>query len=105
MAIQHLNQMIQEYDKTPSKELFIAICYCGRMLGILYNLPTKWFQSDKNRDIDESYINMKIKERTQAKQDKNFTLSDKIRNELFDLGIILEDSADGTNWRKDDSIC
>ncbi|MDR2464558.1 MAG: cysteine--tRNA ligase [Holosporales bacterium] len=100
IAIQCLNQMIQEYDKTPSKELFVAICYCGHILGILFYVPHQWFQSNTKSDLDEVFINAKIDERAQAKRNKNFALSDKIRDELFEHGIVLEDSAQGTSWRR-----
>ncbi len=46
-------------------------------------------------DIDE-----KIKQRNDAKDDKNFILSDQIRDELYEFGILLEDSVDGTTWRR-----
>lgn len=42
------------------------------------------------------YINEKIEERNKAKQDKNYELSDSIRNELLQKGIILKDTREGT---------
>lgn len=41
-----------------------------------------------------------IAERTVAKQSKNFAESDRIRKELLEAGIVLEDSASGTTWRR-----
>ena len=41
-----------------------------------------------------------IAERTAAKQSKNFAESDRIRKELLEAGIVLEDSASGTTWRR-----
>ena len=51
--------------------------------------------------LSDDEINQKINLRTQAKKDKNFGLADEIRNELSELGVILEDSSTGTTWRKD----
>lgn len=51
------------------------------------------------QDIDDEltkYINEKIEERNKAKQDKNYELSDSIRNELLQKGIILKDTREGT---------
>ena len=51
------------------------------------------------QNIDDEltkYINEKIKERNKAKQDKNYELSDSIRNELLQKGIILKDTREGT---------
>ena len=41
-----------------------------------------------------------IAARQQAKKDKNFAEADRIRKSLSDQGVILEDSATGTNWRR-----
>ena len=41
-----------------------------------------------------------IEKRTQARKDKDFALADKIRDELKEKGIILEDSAAGVKWRR-----
>ncbi|MBQ9011038.1 MAG: cysteine--tRNA ligase [Bacilli bacterium] len=53
----------------------------------------------KEEKIDEKlkeHILEKIKERDQAKQEKNYVLADKIRNELLDEGIIIKDTREGT---------
>jgi len=49
---------------------------------------------------EEQYINLKIQERKKARQIKNYSLADKIRKELEDKGIILEDTKDSTDWRR-----
>jgi len=38
--------------------------------------------------------------RNQARKEKDFELSDKIRDELLEKGIILEDKESGTTWKK-----
>jgi len=53
----------------------------------------------KEKEISEElekYILEKIKERHQAKLDKNYSLADEIRNDLFSKGIILKDTREGT---------
>ena len=54
---------------------------------------------DDIQKIDDEltkYINKKIEERNKAKQNKNYELSDSIRNELLQKGIILKDTREGT---------
>ncbi|MGP1593964.1 MAG: cysteine--tRNA ligase [Treponema sp.] len=51
-------------------------------------------------DDDTAKIEQLIAERTAAKQQKNFSRADEIRNLLKEQGIILEDTASGTIWRK-----
>lgn len=56
---------------------------------------------DKEVEIDEElkkYIEEKIKERSEAKKNKNFELADKIRDELKEKGIIIKDTREGTEY-------
>jgi cysteinyl-tRNA synthetase len=48
-----------------------------------------------DEDIDE-----KIRLRDEAKANKDFATSDQIRDELTELGIVLEDTSNGTSWRR-----
>lgn len=50
-------------------------------------------------DLDE-HIQKQIAEREQARKDKNYALADQIREELLQLGIILEDTKDGVRWKR-----
>ncbi|HQI20541.1 MAG TPA: hypothetical protein PLW55_14430, partial [Leptospiraceae bacterium] len=47
-----------------------------------------------------SYVQSKIEERLRARAEKNWALSDQIRDELKAKGIILKDSPQGTTWEK-----
>ena len=47
----------------------------------------------------DKYIKDKIEERRIAKMNKNYELSDSIRDELLDKGIILTDTREGTTYR------
>ncbi len=49
---------------------------------------------------EEQIINALISERKKARKEKDYALSDKIRKELEEKGIILEDTKDGTTWRR-----
>ena len=50
--------------------------------------------------VDEEYILSMIEKRNNAKQNKDFATADKIRNELFEKGIKLIDTKDGTIYEK-----
>ena len=45
------------------------------------------------------YISKKVAERAKAKKDGNFDLADKIRKDLLDQGIVIEDQQDKTVWK------
>jgi cysteinyl-tRNA synthetase len=50
--------------------------------------------------LADDLMNLLIRLRQQARQEKNFALADTIRNELAAIGIALEDRPDGTLWRR-----
>jgi len=52
-----------------------------------------------NKDFDVNFIQQKIDERTEAKKEKNYSLADKIRDDLKELGVELKDSKDGTIFK------
>jgi cysteinyl-tRNA synthetase len=45
-------------------------------------------------------IEAKIAQRNEARRNRDFALSDKIRNELLDMGVLIEDTKEGTRWRR-----
>ena len=53
----------------------------------------------KNINISEKYILEKIQERTNAKNNGNYDIADKIREELLNAGILIEDEKGKTKWR------
>ena len=53
-----------------------------------------------NGELENDLIELLIKLRTEAKQNKNYSLSDKIRDELKSLGIILQDGKEKTTYKK-----
>ena len=51
-------------------------------------------------EILDSEIEDLIEQRTQARKNKDFALADKIRNDLLDRGIVLEDTREGVKWKR-----
>ncbi|MEL0087565.1 MAG: cysteine--tRNA ligase [Halieaceae bacterium] len=72
------------------------------ILGLLSQDPEKWFTaiSSGAGDIDADAVAALIAERIAAKADKDYARADAIREQLSGMGIILEDGADGTSWRR-----
>ncbi len=71
----------------------------GKILGILQDDPNNWLGYGKSGNIDETNIERLIKERNKARGNKNFDAADKIREQLKNEGIEIEDTSDGTIWR------
>ena len=80
-----------------SKSLFNNAC---RLIG-LFNINKDSWESFKksNIQVSEDFIIKKIAERTKAKKDRNFALADKIRKDLLNHGIIIEDQQEKTVWK------
>jgi cysteinyl-tRNA synthetase len=71
----------------------------GGYIGILQTDADDFLKQGVN--LADEDIDAKIKQRYEARANKDFSLSDQIRDELIELGIILEDSANGTSWRRE----
>ena len=70
------------------------------VLGFLQQSPADWFAARRvETDMDESVIEDLIKKRIEAKANKDYATADKIRQDLADQGIVLEDSPQGTTWK------
>ena len=54
---------------------------------------------EEKKEVIPDEIQKKIEEREKARKDKNFKLADRIRDELLEIGIILEDTKDGIRWK------
>ncbi len=79
------------------KQLFIKAC---NFIGLLVEDEETWNSYKMvNIKISKSEILNKIKMRNIARKNKDFELADKIRNELFENGILIEDKDDTTLWK------
>jgi cysteinyl-tRNA synthetase len=70
-----------------------------RFLGFLGNSAVGWAERRRNtRDIDSAKVESLIAARSTARKAKDFAESDRIRDELSAMGVVLKDSKEGTTW-------
>ena len=69
------------------------------LIGLFQQDPVSWLAGD-TEGLDDALIDQLIEERNQSRKQKNFARADEIRDQLQDMGITLEDVADGTRWRR-----
>ena len=70
----------------------------ANFLGILEYDADEYLK--QGSELSENEILNKISKREQARLSKDFAMSDQVRDELLEFGIILEDTVDGTTWRR-----
>ena len=71
------------------------------VLGVLQLEADDFLQSGSADQLDAASIEALIGERVQAKKGRQFARADEIRDALKAQGVILEDSREGTTWRRD----
>tara|TARA_B100000530_G_C15914513_1_gene470730 strand:+ start:190 stop:1572 length:1383 start_codon:yes stop_codon:yes gene_type:complete len=73
----------------------------GKILGILGEDPDVWLGYNQSANPEKEEIEGLINQRNEARRDKDFKLADEIRDKLKIKGIEIEDTKNGTIWRKD----
>ncbi len=116
-AIAVLFDLANDFNKNKSIESAALLKNLGAVLGLLQNDANAFLQGTvsgsanivESSDIangsghagpNDMQISEMISLRTEAKKAKNFAEADRIRKELSDAGIILEDTPQGTTWRR-----
>ncbi len=72
----------------------------GGVLGLLEQDPQAFFQGGAETDSEVAEIEALIKARNDARAVKDWPAADAARNRLTEMGIVLEDGAQGTSWRR-----
>jgi cysteinyl-tRNA synthetase len=84
-------------------ELTLALKASGALLGLLTQTSDAYAANHPrrkviDRSIDHAKVDALIAARTAARKTKDFAESDRIRDELADMGVVLKDTRDGTTW-------
>ncbi|MBV8114993.1 MAG: cysteine--tRNA ligase [Silvibacterium sp.] len=101
-AVAVLFELAGEVNRTGSAELAAQLQALGGILGLLQQEPAAYLQKavGETGGYSAEKIEALIAARVDARKNKDFAESDRIRKELLDNGVVLEDSAQGTTWRR-----
>jgi len=79
-----------------------ALQAAAKVLGLLEQDPEDWFRwaPSGQGSLDDAQIEALIQQRAEARAAKDFATSDRIRDELAEAGVVLEDKPEGTIWRR-----
>ncbi|OYY06850.1 MAG: cysteine--tRNA ligase [Mehylophilales bacterium 35-46-6] len=96
-AIAVLFDLANEANKTKDASTTNLLKSLSGVLGLLQRNPDEFLQGEVSQALDVEAL---IQARLAAKKNKNFAEADVIRKQLSDAGIILEDTPQGTTWRR-----
>ncbi|WEX85740.1 cysteine--tRNA ligase [Sinorhizobium garamanticum] len=80
--------------------LHAAMLAAGAMLGLIQQTPAEWFERNNSHNVDEAEVERLIAERNAARAKRDFVTADQLREQLRELGVVIEDRSDRAIWRK-----
>ncbi len=110
-AVRNLNRLMDNeteensFETKGSAEVLVSdIVRITNTLGLLSEIPYDYFEKKRSdalseSEIDPETIEKMIQERSDARKSKDFATADRIRKELEDMNIAIEDKAEGTVWK------
>ncbi|MCP4876459.1 MAG: cysteine--tRNA ligase [Gammaproteobacteria bacterium] len=107
-AIAVLFDLVREINRAKDEQrneqhpLASLLRYLGGVIGLLQADADDFLKSraGKGTGLSETAIDELVEQRLQARKDKNWADADRIRDELSAAGIVIEDGAEGTRWRR-----
>ena len=95
--IANLHKLYEKANKGEDIELFVSAC---KFIGLMNETSEQWNEFKKKRvSITESEIENMLSLRDKARENKNYKEADRIRDELLDKGVLIEDKDGKTLWK------
>ncbi len=95
-----INQQRREGDDSAAGDSAAVLVKLGGILGLLQQDPEAFFKTGAESELSADEIEELIQARADARKAKDFAEADRIRDELASKGVILDDSREGTSWRR-----
>ncbi len=87
-------------DASEMQAIAAQMYAAGDLLGLLGADPEEWFAGEVEGQLSAGAIEQLIGERQAAKAERNFERADAIRDQLIEAGISIQDTREGTTWRR-----
>ena len=97
--------LLFELASKNTEEAASSILAIGKVLGLFSSGKAQFFAEQQalkaaNSELSDTAVNALIDARQKARSEHDFAAADKIRDDLIAQGIVLEDGAGGTSWRR-----
>jgi len=99
-ALAVLFDLANEVNRTKGADSLHLLKGLSGVLGLLQRNPDEFLQGGVVEGVEEFYVEGLIQARLTAKKNKNFAEADAIRKQLAEAGVVLEDTPQGTTWRR-----
>ena len=96
-----LSNTLSSADTDEKRNIKNNLIATGKILGVMQEDPNIWLGYNQTANPEKEEIEGLINQRNEARRSKDFKLADQIRNKLKSKGIEIEDTKNGTIWRKD----
>ncbi len=97
-----LAKTLNKASDAEERERLAAQMYAsGDLMGLLQTDPEEWFAGSADGELSADEIEGLIEQRAAAKKARDFEKADAIRQQLADARVRIEDSREGTTWRRD----
>ncbi|MEW6330355.1 MAG: cysteine--tRNA ligase [Pseudomonadota bacterium] len=95
-----INKLREDKGPAAAAPLGAALRRMGGILGLLQSDPQAFLRGGADGGLSDAQIEALIARRTEARKNRNWAESDRLRDELKAQGVILEDTAGQTSWRR-----
>ena len=99
--LNRLSNTLSSADTDEKRNIKNNLIATGKILGVMQEDPNIWLGYNQTANPEKEEIEGLINQRNEARRSKDFKLADQIRDKLKSKGIEIEDTKNGTIWRKD----
>ncbi|MEM7054840.1 MAG: cysteine--tRNA ligase [Pseudomonadota bacterium] len=102
-ALAEINRIARQVGQAEGETRQVLLARLKASAGLLGLLqqPERWNEELRpEQNVDAAAVEALIEQRNQARAERDFATADRVRDELTEMGIELEDRAEGTRWRK-----